>query len=284
MFIIYSMKKNLFLVVALCGVLFSAQAGNSNGTKALYERDGHYWSVRLMAYMVLKDTAMARQLAYFAEWPDDITDAQGNHIKSRSTWLLPWRQGLWHALTGCSASKARNKSIRKIKAAKDIKHKGIYLHRLGDSFAHAMKKDKQMFPLFVGHALRGHTPDKIYNFPEKYLRYVDSLAVALGGNSANVDLAAFKYVANSKLDSPFNMEILKSELYIQSKVSDYLIAENTIDEVTKFLNTRKDAMGFSFTVGKAPLYQIEYVKNGKKGDRKSSITGFIGQVKLTFNS
>lgn len=271
------MKKILFLVVALCGVLFSAQAGNANSTKALYERDGHYWSVRLMAYMVLKDTATARQLAYFAEWPDDITDAQGNHIKSRSTWLWPWRQGLWHALTGCSASKARNKSIRKIKAAKDIKHKGIYLHRLGDSFAHAMKKDKQMFPLFVGHALRGHTPDKIYNFPEKYLRYVDSLAVALGGNSANVDLTAFKYVANSKLDSPFNMEILKSELYIQSGVNEYRIDPAYKTAVADFLNTRQDVMGFTYSI---EVKNIPWGNSTKKGV-KLKATKDVAFVTLT---
>ena len=262
MFIIQSMKKIVVLTVAMVGIALNASAGNNGGAKVLYERDGHYWSVRLMAYLVLKDTSMARQLAYFAEWPDDITDAEGNHIKSRSTWLWPWRQGLWHALTGCSASKARNKSIRKIKAAKDIKHKGIYLHRLGDSFAHAMKKDKRMFPLFIGHALRGHTPDKIYNFPEKYLRYVDSLAVALGGNSANLDLAAFKYVAGSKLDSPYNMEILKSELYIQSGVNEYMVDPAFKNAVADFLTTRQDAMGFTYSI---EVKNIPWGKSSKKG-------------------
>jgi hypothetical protein len=91
-------------------------------------------------------------------------------------------------------------------------------------------------------------------------------------------------VAGSKLDSPFNMEILKSELYIQSRITDYFIDPNTIDAVTVFLNTRKDSIGFSFTVEKAPVYELEDVKNGKKGDRKSSVARFIGSVKLTFNS
>jgi hypothetical protein len=278
------MKRILFLIVAIVGIVLNANAGKNGTAKVLYEPDGHYWSVRLMACLVLKDTSMARQLAYFAEWPDDIRDAQGNHVKNRNTWLLPWRQASWHALTGCSARKARNTSMRRFKKATTTKKKGIMLHRLGDSFAHAMKRDKCMFPYGIGHALRGHTPDKISNFPAKYLVYIDSLCITLGGTPSAVDHSAFKYVAEGKHNTGTNMEILKSELYIHSRITDYFIDPNTIDAVTAFLTTRKDAMGFTFTVEKAPVYELEDVKNGKKGDRKSSVARFIGRVKLTFNS
>lgn len=279
------------VVAAVAAVFFLAAftaplkpTNNAGPKQVMYETDGHYWSVRLMSYLVLKDTSMARQLAYYAEWPDDIRDANGNFVKSRNTWLLPWRQAHWHALTGLGAKSARKTSMRRIRNAKTIKKKGINLHRLGDSFAHAMKKDKQMFPLFIGHALRMHSPDKIANFPAKYLVYVDSLCTALGGNPKTTDLTAFKYVADNKLDSPANMEILKSELYIQSKVPMYTIDIMQMDVVTNYLNSRKAAMGFNFTIEKVQVYTIENKDNGKSGDRQSKAVGYIARVTLTFNN
>lgn len=230
------------------GIAFNASAGNSNADKALYERDGHYWTVRLMAYLVLKDTSMARQLAYFAEWPDATSDADGNHLKSRNTWLLPWRQASWHALTGGSCKKCRATSMRRFKKASTTKQKGIMLHRLGDSFAHAMKKDKRMFPYGIGHALRMHTPDKIANFPKKYLTYVDSLCITLGGNPKDVDMAAFKYIADKKFDTYPNMQILKTELYIQSGVDEYTVPSAYAQIVANYLDFRNGPKGFTYTL------------------------------------
>ncbi|UPT67896.1 MAG: hypothetical protein M0D57_04330 [Sphingobacteriales bacterium JAD_PAG50586_3] len=122
------------------------------------------------------------------------------------------------------------------------------LHRLGDSFAHAMKKDKRMFPYGLGHALRMHTPDKISNFPSKYLVYVDSLCITLGGNPKEVDKTAFKYIAEKKFDTRPNMEILKTELFIQSGVDEYTVPSTYATIVANYLDYRNGPKGFTYTL------------------------------------
>lgn len=250
------MKKLIVLllaIIALGGKAWAAPVYPASPAGVTYERDGHYWTVRLMSYLISKDSSEARQLAYYAEWPDATSDEFGNMGYPRSTWLWPWRQALWHALTGRSAKKTRAVSMRRVKKETDYKKKGIALHRLGDSYAHAMKKDKVMFPLFIGHALRGHYPDKIANFPEKYLRYVDSLAVVLGGNPATLDLTAFKYVALHKFNTNSNEEILKSELYIQSGVNEYEINPDEEKVVMDYLDSRKTLKGFTYSIEKQTI-------------------------------
>jgi hypothetical protein len=274
------MKKFIILLLAIIasgGKAVAAPVYPASPAGVTYERDGHYWTVRLMSYLISKDSSEARQLAYYAEWPDATSDEFGNMVYPRSTWLWPWRQALWHALTGRSAKKTRAVSMRRVKKETDYKKKGIALHRLGDSYAHAMKKDKVMFPLFIGHALRGHYPDKIANFPEKYLRYVDSLAVVLGGNPATLDLTAFKYVAQHKFDTKSNEEILKSELYIHSGVNEYIIDLDQQKTVADFLDTRKGVMNFTYSI---EVKNIGTGKSSKKG-RKYKATKDVAFVTLT---
>lgn len=243
------------VVAAVAAVFFLAAftaplkpTNNAGPKQVMYEIDGHYWSVRLMAYLVSNDTSYARQLAYWAEWPDQVTDAGGNPVKGRNTWLLPWRQALWHALTGRKADKTRSISMNRVRNAKDVKQKGINLHRLGDSFAHAMKKDKRMFPLFIGHALKGHFPDKIANFPDKYLIYVDSLALALGGDPQKIDLTAFKYIAGKGLDSQSNAEVLKTELNLKTLNNKFVFLGQFKKTIEEYLNMRGKELKFTYEI------------------------------------
>lgn len=253
--------KKLLIILILLGLGKVATAAPT------YEIDGHYWSVRLMAYLVSSDTSYARQLAYWAEWPDEITDAEGNPVKARNSWLLPWRQALWHALTGRTATSTRAVSMRRVRAAKTVKDKGIALHRLGDSYAHTMKRGKRMFPLFVGHALKGSYPDKIKNFPEKYKTYVDSLATVLGGDPTKLDLAAFNYVATKGLDTQANAEIFKTELHLKTRNNKFVVrGEANKPLVTDYLTHRSKTLNFTYTLtldghpsreGKPPVYFVE---------------------------
>lgn len=222
-------------------------AKNPQGNSAVfYELDGHYWTVYLVATL-LKDTN-ALQLAYYAELPDVVMDSLGNPVRSTNTWLKKSWQARVHALTGGDPAVERVCSADWVRNATTPETKGQALHRLGDSFAHARKGDKKMFPLIIGHAFAGHKPDQVKNDTAKYMNYVLTLIDALGGKPETTDLTAFKYICTKQLASAANVEVLKSEVYIQKRGFSYSIQNAQAKAVEDYLNMRKDKAGFTFKI------------------------------------
>ncbi|PVD51784.1 hypothetical protein DC498_13820 [Terrimonas sp.] len=79
-------------------------------------------------------------------------------------------------------------SIYRIRLAADAGNTlqlGMALHRLGDSYAHTKRSNKnKMYNPGYGHIFSGdggHGADKIANRPELYKAYTEHLAKALGG-------------------------------------------------------------------------------------------------------
>lgn len=236
------MKKICVLALILCLGTSSVYAYNS---------DGHYWTVYLVA--TLLKLPNAQELAYYAELPDNVMHPDGSIKRGTFTWLDVHKQGKVHALTGKTPEKERQRSRDMIANAATIKEKGRGLHRLGDSYAHAKPHDDRMYKRGFGHAFTpegGHEPDMIRNYPQKYLLYVQDLAKVLGGDSARIDMTAFAYIAEKKLETADNIEILKTEICIQKRVLEYEIGGAQAKTVTEYLGARTQqnrSAGLSFT-------------------------------------
>lgn len=237
----------LFLFSILCGTSASyALDTPSHVENTTYNADGHYWTVYLVASLL--KIPNARELAYYAELPDHVFDEKGNHKRATMTWMNVFMQGKVHALTGKSPDKERERSRKMYETAKDIKRKGWALHRLGDSYAHAKSDEKKMYKRGFGHAFapeHGHEPDMIRNYPEKYLRYVADLTYVLGGKEAKIDMTAFEYIAEKKLETADNIEILKAEVVIACRGTDCEIARGQSANLQAYLDYRSTKCGFS---------------------------------------
>lgn len=237
--------KTLFAALATL-ILLASFMGPQGNTEVKYETDGHYWTVYLVS--VLLKNPDARSLAFYSELPDWECDTLGCHMRATSTYLKPAWQGRVHALTGGDPIKERNCSADWVRQATTLEMKGHALHRLGDSFAHTRRNGKKMFPKGVGHAFAGHWPDKIKNDTSKYILYVNTMAKALGGEDAVIDMTAFHYVCKAQLGSNANIEILKSEVQIQNKQKMYAVSYNETKAAEDYLNYRKDSKNFTFTI------------------------------------
>src|SRR6478736_4776043 len=110
--------------------------------RVLYDTDGHYWTVLVIA--TLLDVPEAKVIAYNAEFPDNVINSDGYNVRNRYTFLNPVVQKKIHALTGGIPEKEWTMSREMISLAKTAKEKGIAIHRLGDSFSHINDRKGKM--------------------------------------------------------------------------------------------------------------------------------------------
>lgn len=205
-------------------------------TKILYETDGHYWTVLVVA--TLLKIPEAKAIAYAAEYPDNIVNKDGYITHSRYTFLYPKPQIKVHALTGGNSDYERLVSFNMLSVAETDQEKGIACHRLGDSFSHTKDKKGKMYPHLVAHLFQWKRPDKIRNNSSKYLEYVSWLVEGLGGKSSEVNLSVFEYIAKSGLTSNENAAILKAEYKLLTGSLAFNIKKNELPIVEKYLNER----------------------------------------------
>jgi hypothetical protein len=233
-----------FLLILMQSIRLSALPAPD---KVTYESDGHYWTVLLVSEMLKFPDAL--MLAHNAELPDHIFSDSGTIVKATRTWMkLKWQTRV-HALTGKHPQAERDSSVRWIRSATDPIEKGQALHRLGDSFAHTRPDGKRMYRTGFGHAFTpegGHFPDKIRNFPDKYLIYVRTLVSALGGETAKIDMVPFEYIAALKKESEDNIEILKSEYNLLKKNTRFSIETKTRPNLEAYLIARQRIHNFSY--------------------------------------
>lgn len=204
--------------------------------KVLYETDGHYWTVLVVATML--NIQEAKTIATIAEFPDNVMNQDGYIVRSRFTFLYPKPQTKVHALTGGNPEYERLISFNWIRVAQTPEEKGIACHRLGDSFAHTNDKKGKMFPHLVAHLFQWKKPDKIATNSNKYLEYVRYLVSALGGNSANIDMEVFEYIARAGLSSDRNAAILKAEYHRMIGSLAFNIDKDDLPVVEEYLNNR----------------------------------------------
>lgn len=230
---------SILLQLLMAGITWNALAGPhvpKKDLKVKYETDGHYWTVLLVATML--KLPEPKMMAYSAEYPDNVVNADGYRVRARHTFMYPKAQKKIHALTGGNPEAERKISLKMILAAIGPHQLGVATHRLADSFAHINDKKGKMFPHILGHTLHWKEPDKIKNNPAKYLRYVKELVTALGGADASVDMTAFEYIAKAGLNSSSNEAILKAEYNIITNALAFTIEKDDLMVVEKYLKER----------------------------------------------
>jgi hypothetical protein len=201
-------KISVILIVSLT-IQYASYASCHANTRALYETDGHYWTVLVVA--TLLDLPDAKAIAYAAEYPDNVMNDDGYITRNRYTFLFPNAQTKVHALTGGNPDNEKMLSMYMLRNAQSANEKGRASHRLGDSFSHANDKKGKMYPHIIAHLFQWKKPDKIKSNPEKYLQYVLQLVEGLGGEGAEIDMTVFNYIAQANLTSDENAAILKAE-------------------------------------------------------------------------
>ena len=234
------------LVLALILALCQTESYGYPKPNFDYEPDGHYWTVLVVTTLLKMEHA--QQIAYSAEFPDNVINKDGYCVRSRPTFLFPGAQKRVHALTGGDPEKERKYSLCMLLDARSPQEIGTALHRLGDSFAHTNDKTGRMYPHLIGHTLLWKMPDKIKHNPNKYLEYVHTLIAGLGGNENDIDMSVFYYIANANLDSDANSAILKAEYNFISGSIAFVMETGQLSFVEKYLSERSSPGRQSYAI------------------------------------
>jgi hypothetical protein len=198
----------------------------------------------------MMNSSLAYNIAYHTEVWDNHMYQNGEFARTNSTWLWPDYQRGVHALTGGSSIYERAKSTDMVSDAGSTSQLGLALHRLGDSYAHTRRSDRnRMYNTGYGHVFSGddgHGADKISNRPELYRAYTQDLAKSLGarlGFEGSIDMFTFNYVADSKGSTQQNSAILETEVRIREGVGAFSVEGNQVDVIGKYVGARNSYFG-----------------------------------------
>lgn len=179
-----------------------------------YEIDGHLYTTFAVAMLAGIPLLRALELS----WGSQVPDANRKYTAISAAWNALWNKHskslmkTLHSLHG-GDHRAVTKRREDLKSLLTIGREsgepdwklGLMIHAYGDSYAHTYLKNgkEKAYGIPHGHAGDGHTPDKIGEFPDKYLAYVQGLYQALGGTgSASQALSRiFEIVGSNKDDN-----------------------------------------------------------------------------------
>ena len=221
-----------------------------------YEIDGHLYTTFVVARLAGWTVPRALELA----WGSQVPDANRKFTAVSAAWDALWNKHsralmeVLHSLHGGKAAAVRKrradlKSLvaKCVAAGIDDAKVGLIVHAFGDSYAHTQGKgdDEKAFGVPVGHGHEGHVPDKIGEFPDKYLAYIDALYRSLGGTGdpQQVLARARQIVAdNAGSNSAISAGIVNyaAELGMREEesdaVKDKLLARITEADVTRTMD------------------------------------------------
>lgn len=158
----------------------------------LYEVDGHLYTTYAVAVLAGQPVASALELA----WGSQIPDANSRYTAVRAAWRALWSDHhrslmtTLHSLHGGDHEAVRRRRedlatlvAEAVRGGDPMWRAGLMIHAFGDSYAHThgIGTEEEAYGVPSGHVHDGHTPDKIGNFPDKYLDYIAQLYRALGG-------------------------------------------------------------------------------------------------------
>ncbi|WP_414491580.1 hypothetical protein [Stenotrophomonas maltophilia] len=164
----------------------------SGAAHVLYEIDGHLYTTFVVARLVGMPIPRSLELA----WGCQVPDANKKYTAVSAAWRSLWKtyeldlMRVLHSIHGGKQEQVRKRRedlkqliTEAIQRGDPDWRTGLMIHAYGDSFAHTFLKmgEEHSYEPPFGHAGHGHKPDKIGNFPEKYLEYVAGLYAALGG-------------------------------------------------------------------------------------------------------
>ena len=157
-----------------------------------YEVDGHLYTTFVVATLAGLPLGRALELS----WGSQVPDANRQFTAVSAAWNSLWNahsrsiMQTLHSLHGGNdaAVQKRRKHLKALITAALARKEpdwkvGLMIHAYGDSYAHTHGKSgsETAYGIPHGHAGDGHTPDKIGEFPQKYLTYVTELYQELGG-------------------------------------------------------------------------------------------------------
>ena len=281
-----------------------------------WEEDGHYWTIYAMGIAMGLSKPVAEYIAWKAEYPDHFVHQNSNmsihpHKSGIAwgkdgglgTWADPELQMDWHGLTG-GLQKHVNDRAKSLVLSGNL----IYLHLLGDSWAHSyinekgnrvmygkMDRNNPMYAwvarMFLGditfeHAEggpeHGKHADDIAQKAYEYSMYVRDLKNIFNSDkfrfsyqitNSDPSLAIFEYVQKNGGNKENNIFLLKSYIDIKSGVTEF---NNLTDNQTKLLQGFLKETGVKFTAS-APKFggidsrgnSVQYEKNSIKINKKS---------------
>ncbi len=248
----------------------------------LYETDGHFWTVYLVA--TIMNLSHAGSIAQWTEAPDNWMSQDGDSHYGTKTYLTPSWRGPVHSLTGGTPDYERWLSVTGVMQSNNETALGISLHRLGDSFAHTIPGKDKMFGPDVGHLFYGHAPDKIKNRPELYLQYVstlfETLSVKFGKAGTSRDMFTFEFIAAAGMGTAENSAILETEIALRNGKKTFTVEGNQQDAIASYMKYRKEVTGSRVGVSVVHTTSDVYEYNAtsrefiKTGTRSVSVVTF----------
>ena len=190
-----------------------------------YDRSGHQYTTFIIARIAGKDSELSHKLAYFAQFPDDITKYSAT-AASIKIFNLTYRKKIMstlHSLHGGDETAVlKRRSILKRLIQDGIQNGtlkpyqlGLITHAFADSYAHTKIEDGKTvaFSDGVGHLWHGHTPDIIAYDPDKYNEYACNLFMALALKDAcRPDIDPLSTMIQA-LKKSRNAELMKFETF-----------------------------------------------------------------------
>ena len=217
-------------------VYCGSSAPNGADPTGLWQENGHFFTV----YMVARSAGMnhkdAYALAYYSQLPDELnrTDAKTKGVEHATRGLEhlelgdlaeSWRQDVnnyLHSLHGGDIQKRRECLIAMLKD-ETLKtwERGFVLHALGDAFAHTYTENGQLkaYEWTLGHLKDWQKPDTIRENVSQYNQYVDVLFGVLGGSdksSLNPLLAGVAAMNNWRIPGSGPITVDDENYYMQS--------------------------------------------------------------------
>jgi RHS repeat-associated protein len=246
----------------------------------MYETDGHFWTVYLVATIL--NLSNAGSIAQWTEAPDNWMDQNGDSHFGTKTYMTPSWRGPVHSLTGGTPDYEQWLSMTGVLQASNDVSLGISLHRLGDSFAHTIPGKEGMFGPDVGHLFYGHSPDKIKNRPELYLKYVDvlfeTLSLKYGKSGGNWDRFTFDFIASAGMGTAENSAILETEIAIRTGKKSFSVEGDQKSVISNYMKYRQSVTGTSMGVNVVHTTSDVYEYNASSGEFVKTGTRSISVV------
>jgi hypothetical protein len=176
----------------------SNKSVNKTDKLGLYQADGHFYAVFIIARLNGYSENEAYRLAYYTQYPDqdqsyDAIPA-GIRLYTRTSRDVPYDtsiQAILHSLHGGGpgAVAARRRCLESL--LQDTKNfetweRGLIAHALGDSFAHTrgQRGEGAAYGVPLGHKDDGTAPDRPNTRPLVFAEYINALNRALGGKAS----------------------------------------------------------------------------------------------------
>ena len=201
-----------------------------------FDRSGHQYTTFIIARIAGLDRELSHKLAYFSQFPDDVTKYSATNAAVFKLFNQTYRKQIMatlHSLHGGGedAVLSRRKILKDL-IQDGIQNKtlepyqvGLVIHAFADAYAHTTVENGKLvaFGSRVGHLWHGHDPDIIAYDPPKYKEYACNLFMALAMKNTCQPYTDDLMKMIEGLKKSRNAELMKFESFSKEK---YQFSEN----------------------------------------------------------